>query len=348
MLRGLIVAAGLLLPAHSFAADQCKDVLAEKVMDSTTIQVGREIQLSSLSRLTSRQTKTDEIRTAAKFPIKGVPVEGVGDWVKTRTADLTNNVDVDLLLREQGSLVLQSGQAEIVKAWRDCMLERRGGGGVGTYFSSVGDGSKQVFFHIDYLRRPQGDGSVQEALRLVDDVYLDEGVRAVSNRDCFAKGFVIKAGENCVVQLIVPSAWTTLPIVLSFQSESKARVTVVDTLLPRVTPVVETRAVSFKVPGSVPPDPRSYTYSIHSQENLPICQTAPKGYTFAGKGKVLTTARGASIANESCKHDLVLNESGDQICIHSRFVNTPGKSDYYCDWQVDAVAARLTWSPARP
>ncbi|MGM4903791.1 hypothetical protein AB8B21_18255 [Tardiphaga sp. 866_E4_N2_1] len=329
-----------LFPQVAAARDECKDVLINKVMDITDLKQTREITLAVLARTSTSKSDAQSVQTGAKFPIEGIPVEGQGNWARSQKSEMSKSLDLDLAVRESGSLLMLSGQAKIVSAWKDCMLQK--GGGLGTYFEPIGDGARQVFFHLEYMQDSLKKGKQQLPLTLMNDVFLDANVKALAGEECFKKGFVMKPGEECTVQMVVPSAWTVVPIVMSFSSsEDGSKSSISDVLLPRVSPVVQTVAVSLSIPE---------IYSVGGVASSPTkCLDAPQSYSFVAGPKIIPNARGAAATANSCDASYTFNETQTRVCIDARIARTPrAPADYYCSWQIEAVAATIAMFPPKP
>ena len=341
----LLAAIALLVSSAtvSLAADECKDVLINKVMDLKEVKITREITLAMLASLSTSSSDDQNIDTAAKFPIEGIPFEGQGSWARSQKSLLERSIDLTTTLNESGSLLMMSGQAAIITAWSECMRAR--GGGIGIYFTAAGDGANQVYLNIEYTKAASITVK-QFPLELTSDVYLGEPgeVRAVGNQDCLQKGFVIKAGENCIVQLVVKSAWTSLPVTMSFKTQDgqeSARVTLKDVLLPRVTPSIETNSLSA-TPGAL------YSKGGANSNLEPTCIDARSGWTLVEPIQVIQIPQWAAIANNSCHNEVVMNPTKTRVCVRTWLEGTPVRADYRCDWRVAAVEARVEFNPPRP
>lgn len=336
MLKGMLCAVAVLFAFYgtmSHAKDECKDVLTEKVLDFTSIKSSREMKLVALAQMTRDDSTAESTDLFGEYI--GV-ASGSASWAKSQKAKLEESLDLNFALSESGSILMLTGQEEVISAWRACMTDK--GGRLGAYFTPVTGSERQVLLNIEYPRK--GIGSGAGPLKLLEAPFLEQGTEILSSGDCISKGYTVRPGDTCSVLLVVPSAWTILPVVLNFEDENGTRISVTEVLMPRVLPVFRSNNRSQSLPDL-------YTFDNYVNNPL-VTLSATEGFTFLDSFQVIAIPGGAAIPNNSCSSNASLNETRTELNVNSGISNVPAKADYMCKWEVKAIEAKIDLMPPKP
>jgi hypothetical protein len=295
------------------APDQCRDVLEKAVFD--TLKVDNQT-FYSLSYLFNEKRSNQESRESNLDASGGF--EGLYGSLSTSDKasvknELSKHIDLRVLYEMRTSILLQTGQAGIVQAWKDCMISR--GGGPSVYFTVTKGQPDLVDLHIENV----SGNSFGSDLTIADDVFIRKNFATVeNNRECIKKGRLYKVGDQCTVKLAMPSAWSYGKITVSFTNNQITR-NFEAYLAPR---------------AQIKREVRSWP-SREEETNWNETNKAPHKNNVQGinrivlyrQGSVVDPSRGQSDLNRNC-HRL----SDDWLFVEGkRRLMEPGKSTYESD-----------------
>lgn len=350
LLCGIIAAA---VAASTFQmqaahAAGCEDVLIHKVMDQ------KEYKRDSVFLLTlatqSKDYLKDDIsmKTGLDFDIDGLPIGIDSDNARHFEHQITTSLNLSTFQRDSVHYLVQSGQKNIVEAWKDCMSQQ--GGLVLTF--EVHDERSGVL-HIDYLT-PKDSIAVWPDLTLKETAPIPTDFKINTGMDCLklAAGkpaHVFKPGSNCDVDFALPAdwakdraAWTTWSVVIRTKAKDK-EISSNTYLAPRAKLVART-----KVWPAAPPVAMAGLYAYdHGLTSRLDCKTTDAGYVFLNKFNLRPVETGHGGGN--CRvTTAAIQEPGTAFCLTSGLGGIYEKGDYYCHIDVAGTEAKFEFDPAEP
>jgi hypothetical protein len=147
---------------------------------------------------------------------------------------LSTHVDLQMLESHQSTVLLQTGQREIVSAWSECM--RGHGGGPTVYFINVPSNPNRVNFHIE---NQAGNGFKGADLKLARDVRMHPEFKILSRADCLAEGYSLKWGAGCTVEVETQSPLSSDLITVPLVDEGGREIDFEAYLAPRIKSIRE-------------------------------------------------------------------------------------------------------------
>jgi hypothetical protein len=226
--------------AMAQAQDRCSDVLSQGIFDYRTLQ--RNDYFNQLIWSRFYQSSYDQARNDRSFGL-GVPVgETVlgGNFNSEAHSSYGSQSEREyfagITSSQQVNLALMTGNPDIIRAWRDCM-QNRAGGGLSARFEI--SSPTEVTLIVEYFT--YGDDSSD---RLRESVRLPAGVIPLQNASCLRRGHVFRVGASsgCHIPLRVDD------LNLSFTVALRGRTSTTTWLPKRPRLVSEERYYSFPGP----------------------------------------------------------------------------------------------------
>ncbi|WP_442579603.1 hypothetical protein ACSBOB_29635 [Mesorhizobium sp. ASY16-5R] len=189
---------------EAVAQDRCGDVLREGTFQTSQYRENnyfQQIIRSRFAKATYDEAKSD---TSGGF---GIPLGEIvigGDFSQSdfekKQQSIRDELDVDVISRQEIDVALSSGDPEIVRAWRECMRGRNGLTARFEVFSA-----KEVVLKVEWL----GFAGVP-ATEILSNLMLPEGV--TGDVGCLAQGAQLDRDIACDVVLQLPDAFTTMVV----------------------------------------------------------------------------------------------------------------------------------------
>jgi hypothetical protein len=299
---GTLLTLGYSVPialAQYRAQDQCKDVIIHPILDTLTVKNNTLFWLSYLSQQNANLQQSNENDRSVMGEISGLKADISGSDKDFLREELSRRINLDVLYENYTYIALQTGQANIIAAWDDCMKNH--GGGPTAYFTSVPDSPglpQRVDFHIDYIKT---NSFRQPDLEIAEPIDIPEEIaKPIQGQECLKKGYKLKWGSTCTVRFEMTSMWSadvvTVPI-----TDGDYRIDLSAYLAPRVVPEIE--ILEWPTYKSVEKSPRqsrvtkinqmSFASSKDAKEGVDEnqnCQPADEGWVFL-EGKRYPLAR---------------------------------------------------------
>jgi hypothetical protein len=324
-----------------YAADECKDVLVNKVMNMADIRQDNYYTMTLLSSLDERRTSDSKTNAELGVTISGIPFSLKNDDATRMSTQLNQTFDLGIIRRERASILLMSGQESIINAWKECMSRR---GGLSIRFEPLnGNKGTQTFLHVEYFISGAPSPDIFPPLELSEDVFIDPDAASVqSGSECLHKKRIYNPGNDCTVQLKTKSAWVTMPIIIHTTSP-KVNNSYTAYIGPRA--IIKGSTIVWPKDGSPFFTPRLYT-AEHPAVGPTVCRNSDDPYTFARESlKIIAQPGGAAVDYDSCKTHYDLEPSGKRICINAEIAGVPGLADYYCTVGATATEMTVIWDP---
>lgn len=197
------------------AQDQCKDVLKDgpyaydQYRDDSYFN---QIIWSRFMKSTYTSAKTDR---SGGF---GVPVGEIvlganfteGQY-KAKKEQIKNEYFQQINSSREVDIALMSGDEEVLDAWSSCMQRR--GGGLSVRFEAPS--ARDVTLHIEYFNQ-----GTRNADKLARDIHIESYAEVVSGRECLAKGREYVNGKECIAHLRLPTALSTLQVIVETENST--------------------------------------------------------------------------------------------------------------------------------
>jgi hypothetical protein len=275
------------------AHDQCKDVLVNKVLNEIKVESDTFFWMALSSSKTQSQTSASNSNVGLSL---GNLVGLTGNDARNLTSQISEQFNVDSVYLNRYSILLSTGQENIIKAWSECMKDK--GGGLSAYITPVGSGKDIIDLHLVYFRSPSGPELPD--LRVVGDVYIDKmKFQPAGDYSCLRKSYLIRSGSECTVKLLTKSAWDYDTVIIPV-SDGKSKFSVSAYIPPRPELKVEKEPWPPKDlaedwakahpnndsnwakthPDRDPIINSVSKYNWERYDNEERCRTAPKGWFF--------------------------------------------------------------------
>lgn len=230
------------------AQDKCSDVLKNGTFQTASYRSREYVSQIILARFASASFEEAKNDKTLGF---GVPVGEVvfnGDFTesqfKRKQEELRRTFSYSAIRNHELDVALASGDSTIVKAWRDCMVDR-----TGLSIRFIPYNSTQIVLSVEFFA-PAGVAQT----KLTDGFELNPGGRndskgTIGNPDrifvqagskCIEKGTVIKDKIPCTIVLQLPNAERTLTVALISTHGSATAY-----LAPRLKRVTERKPFEF-------------------------------------------------------------------------------------------------------
>src|SRR5262249_24847987 len=127
-------------------------------------------------------------------------------------SSFSETVDVRVIYNHRASVLLMSGQENILKAWSECMGKQ--GGGLSVYFRPVADTDDKLWeLHIEYLPATDPDKFNPRTLTLTRNARMDPQVAVVADTDkdktCLNEGYKYRPTDNCTIKFVATDPWSS-------------------------------------------------------------------------------------------------------------------------------------------
>jgi hypothetical protein len=130
------------------------------------------------------------------------------DVTHVRKAE-TQSLALDLLFRDQSSVMLTSGDRDIIAGWTKCMSER---GGLSAYFEPVTP--REARLHLEWFPYPvTAQGSANTEIR-EDSTVNVRGAMITDNAECLKTGRIYTPRNPCIVTFKFDHGSIGLPITI--------------------------------------------------------------------------------------------------------------------------------------
>lgn len=336
MKHALILLFTLSVPCNAALADQCKDVLINAVFDVTKVNWDRYTMVAAFSNLSNFVDKRKAKGTDVTVPIYGVPVTlGHKDASKVK-AKSEQQYDFEAVEKDTGSLLLMSGQANILDAWTTCMANR---GGLGLRIQPLD--KTQLILHLVYHKR-SGSGLIgidPGPITIADDVYIPDQFATKTNGGCLQKGKVYQPGDTCKVQLVANDAWATAAILVNVTAGT-GQFTEDAYIAPRTQLRGKPRTVSVTAD-------QWYSYAGPQSGPLKCVDAAEEEVFVEDTIRLDEQPAGLAVKGTTCKAEHTIDAAATRFCVRS-WVNAPGKGDHYCTGSGTIMAVKPYWDPPKP
>ena len=301
------------------AQDLCKDVLVEGTLkrESRNNNIFFDYWLSSRFKESSQEYKGKEVDASANIPIGDVVMGGSYNETDYRRyqREVSESIDLSQIYRNQSSVLLASGDPEILGAWSDCMTKGRG---LSVTFAP--QAPRMVLLEIQWFAYPVAKG-VSTDTKLVSDIVVNKpGVKVTAGGECLKNEHVLADRQPCIAQLEFEHGRIDLAVVVNTLHGSESAY-----LPPRIKLVPERK-------GWVP-NPREkgneaggYTLSTDDTSEL-VCHDAPDGWSFVTASLAIKKRIKGTMTQSRCIPDLSTLAS-DKMCFSMKMGHT-GK-DAWC------------------
>jgi len=194
------------------AQDQCRDVLRDGVYKYETYKNDSYFNQIVYSRFLRSDYRSAREDRSGGF---NVPVGEIligGNFSESEYNERQSQIDRTYFSQINASreidVALMSGDDAVLGAWTSCMTQN--GGGLAVRFDPVSP--TKVFMIIEYFNQ-----GTRNSDRLRNNVVLPPNVRITAGRGCLRTGggSVYVNGKQCIAQLELPSALTTMPVVVN-------------------------------------------------------------------------------------------------------------------------------------
>lgn len=319
-------------------ADECRDVLLNPILDKQTYNNDSYSSTAVLSQLNESLDKNKNASGSVGFTIYGIPFNLGYSEASNIKRQLSKKYDFNAIQKDSTSILLLTGQASIIGAWRECMASRTR---IGIRFEAL-DGHKGIntLMHIEYNATLKPGAPAPKTFELFEDVFInDDDAKVVSGRDCLKKGAIFSPGESCSVQLIMKSTWATLPILMTLKSDEK-KFSISSYLPPRARVILESK-------------PWNDSSGLHVFDNSAWtawkCQDAQEGYMFIKEAISQTlTPGGYAMGENNCRGEADVQSEGSRVCIRAGIIGTPNAKDRWCTASFSGVQYKLSWDSPAP
>jgi hypothetical protein len=360
----VVAASSLIAEARAeVTQDACKDVLTNQVFD-------RSLSVSDTTFWETYASSTDKLDASEKTSDSGATF-GIGDigfgLTSKDATKISNHIKQDIkddkFYHNTSSVLLLSGQTNILSAWQTCMQNQ--GGGITTYFTSIEGRPTVVELHIDYKHNTRGfDGG---ALKIASDVVVNQSLGIpIEHKDCISKGKTLNPGESCIAKLQMVSAWSSDDFLITF-TDGRRNIDFSAYLAPRAVLRLErtswpTAKMASDWAASHPRvDPinvlsrygddttGSRPWDISAQRDLDDgwffvegkqTLSPNKAYVLESDGIVVDRRPGGSATINDCDGGYRVAPTGDRLFIGIG-LHFPGPGEHFCNVTVNGTIARL-------
>jgi hypothetical protein len=319
-----------LVSGAAVAQDLCKDILVNGTLakDQRSNKLFYQYWLSARYNELSDEEKRKNVAASANIPFGDIVLGGSFNETDYRRylREVSSSVDLSLVYNNQSSVLLSSGDPEIVGAWQDCMSRGRG---LSVTFSP--QSPRTVFLEIEWFAYPVAPG-VSNQTQLVSNVVINKpGVKVTAGNECLEKDHVYSDRLTCTAQLEFDKGNTDLAVVVNTLHGSQSAY-----LPPRIKLVPERKGW---VPDPATNEVGGYTLST-SKTSETLCHVAPSGWSFVTASLAVKTRLRATMTQSRCIPEINALAS-DQMCFRMIIGHT-GK-DAWCYGHAEGEIVR--WNP---
>jgi hypothetical protein len=321
----------------AYADDECRDVLVNPLFDLSTYTRDTYVSTAIIANLDSVSEEKKANNASLGAIIYGVPVDLKYSDASRVRAMLSSQYDFRAIQKDTVSLLLMSGQKNIIDAWKSCMTAKYS---ISTRVEPVeGSDGKQIVLHINYFAELSPGKPTPGPIKIASDIYIDsEKAKVLSGADCTKANYEFEPGSSCSIQFEMDSAWTAMPIVFNLK-DGKRRFSKVTYIAPRAQIVGDIKEWHDSV--------GVYAHRTYTWSDLK-CAKSEDGYVFVDNSiKYNITPKGASVENNSCVANHTLDATGQRLCFKVGVMNMPAVADYYCTVDYSASQVKVHWDPPR-
>jgi hypothetical protein len=216
--------------AQNEAQDRCNETAVANLLADPLIKRDTLYWLSQLSASAAGQ-QSNEAPPSGAISIEGITAALSYADVERMLRPMLPAADWQTIYRNRAAVLLTTGQQPVVQAWQNCLAGL--GGGLGAYFQAMPNQPTAVELHVEYLR-PENAGELP-TLRLAKNVTIDPRLgKVVAKSECLARNYAYAPGQDCLIKLETPSAWSSGTITLPL-TDGKAGKEISAYLPPRPT-----------------------------------------------------------------------------------------------------------------
>jgi len=186
-------------------ADSCKDILVNKVFNTLKVTNDTFFWMTYASMTDQELQKDESSKNSFSIGYAGITLGLSKEDASRLRSRFSQSIKEEVVYQNRSSLLLESGQENIVNAWRECMQNK--GGGLSAYFAVVPGRKDLVDLHIVF---DHAKGFDPPSLKIAKDVDIDASeFKVVSGADCLKKGYTFKPGDVCTPRLRTKTAWSS-------------------------------------------------------------------------------------------------------------------------------------------
>jgi hypothetical protein len=209
IVSGAIIAAVALFTSPALSQDVCKDILVNGSMKRTELRnhvFFHQVLASEYTRKTNEEIDQDIALGGNWGDVFGGQFNK--EDVKRYMQEIRSKLDVSTVYENEASMILSSGDPDIVGAWRDCIVNKMKGG-VSMRFEAKSP--TLVLLHFEWYAYPLAGDT-----RLKQDIKIPNDIRVESGQECLTARNPIKDKVPCTVNLRMPSGERELLLAANF------------------------------------------------------------------------------------------------------------------------------------
>jgi hypothetical protein len=316
-----LVIAGFASPAS--ADNGCKDILVSGTMTTTQMRSHTfflQILAAEFAQKTDEQTD-EKLSHDGSMSWAGIGMGGKfnKDDAKRYIQELRSKLDISTVLNHESSVLLASGDPQIVGAWSKCMQERRG---LSMRFEA--SSAKSVALILEWYAFPVAP-DVSTDTYLKEDILIpknkEKDIQIVSGKDCLSHENPLRDKIPCTVNLEFTSGETDLLLT------ANAIHGTTDAYLPQRLVLKPEREIWQPQPGE---QKTAGVYTFSEDKRSPsVCLAPKKDWSFVAATMEANVSHydGPSGAGR-CSGEIKPN-TPSFLCFNSRMVPNPS-GDHHC------------------
>lgn len=316
-----LIIGGFASPAS--ADNGCKDILVNGTKTTTELRSHTfflQILAAEFAKKTDEQTD-EKLSHDGSMSWAGIVFGGKfnKDDVKRYIQELRTKLDISTVLNHKSSVLLASGDPQIVGAWSKCMQERSG---LSMRFEALS--AKAVTLILEWYAYPVAPG-VSTDTKLKEDILIpkdkEKDVQVVAGKDCLSAKNVLRDKVPCTVNLEFTSGATDLLLI------ANAIHGTTDVYLPQRLVLVPEREIWQPQPGEEK-TVGLYAFSEDTRSRS-VCLAPKKDWSFVAATMEAKQSHydGRSGAGR-CSGE-INPKTPTFLCFNSRMVPNPS-GDHHC------------------